>query len=92
MKKCLFNAVALAAFAAMCAARAAAYDSMRIMSFNICHCATHYSLGITDEDVRRTASVIAAENPDLSACRKSTTRRRAPAASTRRRAWRNSPE
>ena len=65
MKKCSFNAVALAAFAAMCAARAAAYDSIRIMSFNICHCATHYSLGITDEDVRRTASVIAAENPDF---------------------------
>ena len=45
--------------------RACGYDSMRIMTFNICHCATQSSLSITDEDVRRTAGVIAAESPDF---------------------------
>ena len=41
------------------------YSSFTVMSFNICHCATHYSLSVTDADVRRTASVIAAEQPDF---------------------------
>ena len=57
--------LAAAAVVATASLRASGYDSMRIMSFNICHCATHYSLSITDEDVRRTASVIAAESPDF---------------------------
>ena len=46
-------------------ANAESYPSFRLMTFNICHCATHWSYSITDEDVQRTASVIAAENPDF---------------------------
>ena len=65
MKRILHVSVMAIAFTAMSAVPVFGYDSMRIMSFNICHCATHYSLSITDEDVQRTASVIAAENPDF---------------------------
>ena len=64
MKSGILAAVA-AAVVATASLRASGYDSMRIMSFNICHCATDYSLSVTDEDVRRTASVIAAESPDF---------------------------
>ena len=58
-------AVATAAALASHGAKATEYDAFRIMTFNICHCATHYSLSVTDEDVRRTASVIAAHRPDF---------------------------
>lgn len=51
--------------APVCRADVGGYDAFRVMTFNICHCATHYSLSVTDEDVRRTASVIAAERPDF---------------------------
>lgn len=44
---------------------AAGYDSYRIMSFNICHCATNNTLSVGDEEVRRTARVIAAQSPDF---------------------------
>ena len=58
-----FAILATGAFLALLCA--SADDTIRIMSFNICHCATHYSLNVTDADVRRTASVIAAEQPDF---------------------------
>ncbi len=51
--------------ALVCRANMDAYDAFRVMTFNICHCATHYSLNVTDEDVRRTANVIAAAKPDF---------------------------
>ena len=41
------------------------YDSFRIMSFNICHCATNYTLSVTDEEVRRTATLISSVAPDF---------------------------
>ena len=56
MKSGILAAVA-AAVVATASLRASGYDSMRIMSFNICHCATHYSLSVTDEDV------LAAQSP-----------------------------
>ena len=46
-------AVATAAALASHGAKATEYDAFRIMTFNICHCATHCSLSVTDEDVRR---------------------------------------
>lgn len=58
-------AVATAAALASHGTKATEYDAVRIMTFNICHCATHYSLSVTDEDVQRTASVIAAHRPDF---------------------------
>lgn len=58
-------AVAAAQVSTCPAAHSAQYDAFRIMTFNICHCATHYSLSVTDEDVRRTAGVIAAQAPDF---------------------------
>jgi len=41
------------------------YDSFTVMSFNICHCATNYTLSVTDEDVRRTAALISSVAPDF---------------------------
>ena len=41
------------------------YDSFKIMSFNICHCATNSTLRVTDDEVRRTAALISSVAPDF---------------------------
>ena len=62
-------ALAMSAMAVVASAlpsfAAGKYDSFRIMSFNICHCATNYTLRVTDDEVRRTAALISSVAPDF---------------------------
>ena len=57
--------VAVASIVALPSFASEKYDSFTIMSFNICHCATNYTLSVTDEEVRRTATLISSVAPDF---------------------------
>ena len=57
--------VAVASIVALPLFASEKYDSFTIMSFNICHCATNYTLSVTDEEVRRTATLISSVAPDF---------------------------
>ena len=58
-------AVVVASIVALPVIASEKYDSFTIMSFNICHCATNYTLSVTDEEVRRTATLISSVAPDF---------------------------